>query len=49
MFKFSKLHTVLVMLSGGYMELTCIDPWMAESKRHWVIRRTVDYNRICLQ
>lgn len=42
-----KLHTVLVLLANAYMELTCIDPWMVESKRHWVIRRTVDYSRIC--
>jgi hypothetical protein len=44
-----KLHTVLVMLANAYMEMTCIDPWETEVRRHWVIRRTVDYSRICLQ
>jgi hypothetical protein len=44
-----KLHNVIILLANAYMELTCIDPWMIESKRHWVIRRTVDYNRICIQ
>lgn len=42
-----KLHTVLILLANAYMELTCIDPWMTESKRHWVIRRTVDYRHVC--
>jgi hypothetical protein len=43
------MHTEIVLLAGGYMEVTCYDPWMPELKRHWVIRRTVDYSRICLQ
>jgi hypothetical protein len=44
-----KLHTVIVLLANAYIELCCIDPWMADTKRHWVTRRTVDYSRICLQ
>lgn len=44
-----KLHTELVLLAYAYLEVTCIDPWLEGTKRHWVIRRTVDYSRICLQ
>jgi len=44
-----KLHTVIVLLASAYMELCCIDPWLPEQKRHWVIRRTVDYSRVCMQ
>lgn len=45
----STLHNVIVLLAGCYMELTCIDPWLPDLKRHWVIRRTVDYSRVCMQ
>jgi hypothetical protein len=44
-----KLHTVIILLANAYMELTCIDPWREVSKRHWVIRRTVDYSKVCMQ
>jgi hypothetical protein len=44
-----KLHTVIILLANAYMELTCIDPWMPELKRHWVLRRTVDYRNVCMQ
>lgn len=44
-----KLHTVIVYLANAYMEICCIDPWLPELKRHWVIRRTVDYSRVCMQ
>lgn len=43
------MHTEIVLLAGGYMEVACYDPWMPHLWRHWVIRRTVDYSRICLQ
>ena len=42
-------HVSLVMLASAYMECVCYDPWLPEVKRHWTVRRTVDYSRICLQ
>ena len=44
----SRLHTVLVLLSGCYMEMACVDPEKPELQRHWLIRRTVDYSRVVL-
>lgn len=41
------MSTSITVLSGGYMEIACIDPWLAPLLRHYVIRRTVDYARIC--
>jgi hypothetical protein len=41
--KFNRLHTVLVLLSGGYLEVACPNPEAPEMKRTWLIRRTVDY------
>jgi hypothetical protein len=43
------MKTEIVLLSNGYMEVVCIDPWLEPLKRHYIIRRTVDYNSICLQ
>lgn len=43
----SHLHTVLVLLSGCYMETACVDPELPVMRRHWLIRRTVDYAQIC--
>ena len=43
------MHTVIVLLASAYIEVGCYDPWMPEIKRHWLVRRTVDYSRICLQ
>jgi hypothetical protein len=43
------MHTEIILLANGYMEVVCIDPWLEGIKRHWLIRRTVDYSRICLQ
>lgn len=40
--------TQIILLSSAYMEVCCIDPWLPEMKRHWIIRRTVDYSQICL-
>lgn len=42
----STLHTVLVLLSGCYMELCCVNPEASELRRTWVIRRYVDYKHI---
>jgi hypothetical protein len=47
--KISVLHTVIVMLASAYMEVCCYDMEQPEVRRHWLIRRTVDYNQICLQ
>jgi hypothetical protein len=47
--RISKLHTVIVLLSGGYMEVACPDYDLPEMLRHWLIRRTVDYSAICIQ
>lgn len=43
------MHTEIILLANGYMEVCCCDPWLEGLKRHWFIRRTVDYARICLQ
>jgi hypothetical protein len=46
---FNYVHTVLVLLANAYMELACPNMEQPEMRRRWVIRRTVDYSRICLQ
>lgn len=43
---FHRLHTVLVLLANAYMEIACPDMEMPEMRRHWSIRRTVDYAAI---
>ena len=43
------MHTEIILLANGYMEVACYDHWRPEMQRHWLIRRTVDYARICLQ
>jgi hypothetical protein len=43
---FHRLHTVLVLLSGGYLEVACPNPEQSELNRHWVIRRTVDWSQV---
>lgn len=43
------MHTVITLLANAYIEMTCWDMWEPETKRHWIIRRTVDYWRITLQ
>jgi uncharacterized tellurite resistance protein B-like protein len=45
----SKLHTVIIVLANAYLEIACADYDLPEMQRHWVIRRTVDLSRICLQ
>lgn len=44
----SRLHTVLVLLGNCYMETVCVDPERPVMERHWVIRRYVDYSKVCL-
>lgn len=43
---FHRLHTVLVMLANGYLEVACPDMDQPEMRRHWTIRRTVDYRNV---
>jgi hypothetical protein len=43
---FNRLHTVLVMLANGYLEVSCPDMDLPEMLRHWTIRRTVDYRHV---
>jgi hypothetical protein len=45
--KTTLLHTVIVVLSGGYMEVACVNFEAPEMLRRWIIRRTVDY-RACV-
>lgn len=40
------MSTSIVLLSGGYLEVICIDPWLEALRRHYQIRRTVDYRCI---
>jgi hypothetical protein len=40
------LHTELILLSGGYIEVCCYDMELTALRRHWSIRRTVDYRYI---
>lgn len=46
---FHRLHTVIVLLSNAYVEIACPDMELPELRRHWLIRRTVDYSQVCLQ
>lgn len=46
---FHRLHTVIVLLANGYMEIACPNMEAPEMQRHWVIRRTVDFKHVCLQ
>lgn len=45
----SKLHTVIVLLANAYLEVVCWDYDLPALQQHWVIRRTVDLSRVCLQ
>ena len=42
----SGAHVELCFLASAYIECVCYDPWLPEVKRHWTIRRTVDYSEI---
>lgn len=37
------MSTTLTLLANGYLEIVCIDPWLPPLRRHYSIRRTVDY------
>ena len=43
---FHRLHTELVLLAGGYMEVACPDMELPELLRHWSIRRIVDWKNV---
>lgn len=43
------MSTSITLLSGGYIEVICFDPWLPPLLRHYLIRRTVDFKSICLQ
>lgn len=45
----SHVHTVIVLLANGYLEIACPDYGLPELRRHWLIRRTVDYSAITIQ
>jgi hypothetical protein len=40
------MSTTLTILSGGYLEIACANPWAEPLRRHYVIRRTVDWSSI---
>ena len=42
------MHTVIVLLANAYLELVCVDPELPPLRRHWRVRRTVDYSAVCL-
>lgn len=42
----STLHTALVMLVHGYLEVCCVNPEAPVMKRTWLIRRFVDHRYI---
>jgi hypothetical protein len=44
---FSRLHTEIVLLASGYIEVVCFDYDRPQMHRHWAIRRTVDYRNVC--
>lgn len=44
------MSTTITLLSGGYLEIACLNPWMENTlMRKYVIRRVVDYHSICIQ
>lgn len=43
---FNRLHTVIVLLSNAYLEIACVNMEAPEMRRHWLMRRTVDYRHI---
>ncbi|WP_157915121.1 hypothetical protein [Paraburkholderia acidicola] len=46
--RLSRLHTEIILLANGYMEVACPDYELPEMNRHWLIRRVVDYGVVCL-
>jgi len=43
------MSTSIVLLANGYLEIVCIDSWAPPLLRHYLIRRTVDYGRVCVE
>ena len=43
---FRRLHTEIVPLAGGYLEVACPDMELPELRRHWTIRRLVDWKHV---
>lgn len=43
---FRQIHTVIVLLANGYLEVACFDMDRSELRRHWVVRRTVGYESV---
>jgi hypothetical protein len=43
------MSTSITLLANGYLEVLCTDPWLSPLRRHYIIRRTVDYASICIQ
>lgn len=41
------VHTAIVLLANAYLEICCYDMERSELRRHWVVRRTVDYKNVC--
>lgn len=44
---FHRLHTVIVLLANAYLEISCPNMEQPEMRRHWLMRRTVDYRNVC--
>lgn len=43
---FHRLHTEIVPLAGGYLEVACLDMERPALQRHWQIRRVVDWKHV---
>lgn len=43
------MHTELVLLANAYIEVKCLTPWLPALQKRWIIVRTVDYSKVCLQ
>lgn len=44
---FRHIHTAIVLLANGYIEVACFDMERSELRRHWIVRHTVDYSNVC--
>ncbi|EML1597789.1 hypothetical protein RVY52_002528 [Burkholderia cenocepacia] len=43
---FHRVHTEIVPLAGGYLEVACPDMERPALQWHWQIRRTVDWKHV---
>ncbi|MDY7802800.1 hypothetical protein U0E23_10010 [Burkholderia stagnalis] len=43
---FHRVHTEIVPLAGGYLEVACPDMERPALQRHWQIRRVVDWKHV---